>query len=35
MYHGRFLVLYNINTLKCSARTTKYFRGELDEKIIE
>lgn len=35
MYHGKFLVLYNINTLKCSAKTTKYFRGELYGKIIE
>ena len=35
MYHGKFLVLYNISTLKCSAKTTKYFRGKLYEKIIE
>lgn len=35
MYHGKLLVLYNIITLKCSAKTTKYFRGELYEKIIE
>ena len=35
MYHGKFLVLYNINALKCSAITTKHFRGKLYEKIIE
>ena len=35
MYHGKFLVLYNINILKCSANATKHFRGELYEKIIE
>lgn len=35
MYHGKFLVLYNINTLKCFDKTIKYFRGELYEKLIE
>ena len=35
MYHGKFLVLYNINTLKCSDIITKYFRGGLYEKAIE
>ena len=35
MYHGKFLVLYNINTLKYSHKITKYFRGELYEKAVE
>lgn len=35
MYRGKYLVLYNINTLKYSNKTTKYFRGELYEKAIE
>lgn len=30
-----YLVLYSNNTLEYSCQTTKYFRGELCEKIIE
>lgn len=35
MYHGMYLVLYSINTLKYSDKTTKYFRGEQVEKLME
>lgn len=35
MYHGKFLVLYNINTLNYFDIITKYFRGVLYEKFIE
>lgn len=35
MYYYIYRVFYNINTLKYSKKITKYFRGELYEKIIE
>lgn len=33
MYHGKYLVLYHINTLKCSDNQIKDFRGKQYETI--
>lgn len=35
MYHGKYLVLYHINTLKSSDNKIKYFRGIQYDKITE